>query len=204
MENTPMLVIIIILFICENICLYIYCDKYPDIFNYQSLMKEICFHENNKNTYIVNEFEKIFGQFCDEGKFVYSFDPREIITNGFSFMVSLLSLIGILVATLLSRIFNYKIFSLLFLVLSMTFNAYNIITSFREDGVNLQDSKIYIYNEEFNNQIREGLDYAFNRAKYLKATSFIVLIIILIEMPLLICLKENNNNKGKLIMLNNE
>ena len=198
MEN--ILIIIIILFICEIICLYIYCDKYPEIFNYKSLMKEICFRENNKNTYIVNEFEKVFGQLCHKGKFTYQLDPRDIFTNGFCFMVSFLSLTSIIMTSLLPRINLYKVCSLLLLVFSIFFNFYNIFIAFKEDGVNLSDSKIYIYSEDFNNQIREALDFAYNRAKYLKATSFITLIIILIEIILSVLFKENNTKKGKLIM----
>ena len=199
MENK--LIIIIILFICEIICLYIYCDIYPEIYNYKSLMKDICFHENNKNTYIVKEFEKVFGQLCEKGKFLYKLDPRDILINAFCFMVSFLSFIAIVITALFPRIFIYKVSTIILLVVSICFNFFNIFISFREDGVNLSDSKIYIYDKEFNNQIKEGLDFAYNRAKYLKATSFIVLIIILIEIPLLVSLKENNK-KGKLILLN--
>ena len=202
MEN--ILVIIIILFICEIICLFIYCDKYPEIFNYKSLMKEICFRENNKNTYIVDEFEKIFGQLCYKGKFTYQLDPRDIFINGFCFMVSFLSFISIIITSLLPRIYLYKVSSIILLVFSSFFNFYNIFIAFKEDGVNLSDNKIYIYSEEFNNQIREALDFANNRAKYLKATSFIILIIILIEIPLSVFIKGNKSKKGKLIMLDDE
>ena len=179
--------------------LYVYIDKYPEIFNYRALMKDLCFHENNKNTYIIKEFEKIFGQYCDGGKFVYKLDTRDIFTNAFCFIVSFLSLSGIIITNIFPRIFIHKVNSIILLLSSIIFNFYNIFIAFREEGVNLSDSKIYKYGEEFNNQIKEGLDYAFNRAKYLKATSIIVLIIILIEL-LLVSLKEKKNKKGKLIM----
>ena len=198
------LIFIIILYIIEIICIILYLGYYSEIYDnkYHELTRDIYEAENKKEIDIVEEFENIFGELC-KGLLDFSclkIDLTIVLLYIICIIIGILSTIGSFAYCCAKN--NIKGAIVVFII-SAALNIVNIVCAFEKDEINIKGN-IYQYEDELNSRIKDAVDMIHTRSSYLKATSFLILIIIIVIISNLFLLKHetdnienlNRNNKG--------
>ena len=196
------LIFITILFIGEMICIIIFLSKYPEIHKtkYHKITKDIYEAEEKEENQIVQEFENIFGKLCKGGLdfSCIDFGFRIIITYIICIIMGILSSIGSF-AYCCSK--NNKIVCSVLFIISALLNINNIDLAFQKDEMSLEGN-IYKYDDELNHRIKKAINMVYTRSAYLKATSILILIIIIAKMLNLYLLKDEENKVNNIENIN--
>ena len=192
------LLILFILLIAELVVLYFFLkkrmDKYDSLF-VSKLHNKMIEYVHYLNTYIFNEFEELFVKYKNVGEFL-----GEALKSIFNYVaIAAFLLIGVLLQTCRDCLKVCRgVFSLIFLTLCfgamVKYLVESIMTKYK---VNLTDEQIYMYDTEFNKEIKEKLDMMFERKIYMLAFSiFLTLSVIaqyiLIIVDIILFKKKNN------------
>ena len=207
----PLILIFILCIVIGGLILYI--KKYILIIAYRDFMKVLKEklenqYENNDYYNYYNEFESVFGTYNND-LFFLGPEAHRIFT--------FIEIILIGVAIIFQLCNNcWKIFraviSLLILSGCLFINIYNIYISFQiKNKVNLTDDQIYIFDDDFNNEIKENLKKMYNRKIYIITSLFFVIVGLFTQFVLTIIdlrisptnnnnVKKNNNKVSQIIV----
>ena len=194
-----MRIILLLLFIllCTNlVSLLLYYNRTMLTFTYEDFMKRLKEKLELKfgNDYIYKEYESLFGKY---NKF---YKTSEII-----FLFLILIEISILVIPILFQVCNKcckncrAIISLLLLLVCLFFAIIFLIGSFNtKSRLNLTDEEIYIFDVEFNKEIKENIKTMYDRKIYLITSRFFEAAGIIAQFVLIIIdLVKTYSNKNK-------
>ena len=194
-----MRIIFLVLFklLCINLAsLLLFYNRIMLIYAFEDFMKRL--KENLqlklRNENIYKEYESLFG------KYSFYYDIGEII-----FFFLLLIETGILIIPILFQTCNKyckicrAITSLLLLVACLFITIYFLIISFKvKNSLNLIDEEIYIFDDEFNKEIKENIKTMHDRKIYLITCRFFEATGIIAQFVLIILdLVNTYSNKNK-------
>ena len=182
------LIILIILFCIEIAGVILFTNKYAWIDNCGTFMDHLEYQlkkiYNNSYEFYFNKYIKVFGD--DNNRFAV------VIVGLYLTFFNIIELAVLLISNLF-QLCNKRwkicraITSLLLLLICFGYSFLLLWHSFSfKSKVDLTDEEIYIFDEEFNNEIKNNLKYIHDRRIYLITCSFFVTAAILAEFVLII------------------
>ena len=196
-----MRIILLVLFIllCTNLAsLLLYYNRYMLTIAYEDFMNRLKEKLELKfgNDIIYKEYESLFGKY---GPFML-YGLTKLVVYLF-----LIIEIAFLVIPILFQTCNKcckicrAIISLLLLIVALFFSIGYLISSFKiKNRVNLTDEEIYIFDDEFNNEIKKNIKTMYDRKIYLITCRFFELAGIIAQFILIIIdLVKTYSNKNK-------
>lgn len=197
--NINIVIIDIILFIIitfEISVLIIFHFKYVKQFDYQDFMEKICLDHKK----LCDEFENIFSHYSDTIEFSFLWKS---IKSFFVMASTNLALIIILILEFCGDTKKYKpvweilllfyCFGMMMIYLNYAFNA--------KYKVNLPDNEIYVFDDEFNKEIKINLYFMYKRKIYLIVCPLVVITgtIVNIILILIRIMKGKTNTNSNII-----
>jgi hypothetical protein len=200
------LLILFILFIGQVVVEYFFMMKSLDRYQISFIEK---LHEKmiQKFNYIISdifkEFEELFEKY-EENEREHFFHGQRVANYISSLIIMILDdvilLIGILLQTCRECLKICRgVFSLIFLTIStILFIIYLIESITTKYKINFPDSQIYVYDEEFNKEIKNNLDMMVKRKIYMICFSVYLTLSAIAQITLIIrdmyLFKKNKNN----------
>lgn len=184
-------IIIIILFLSQILCLILYSIKYPTIYEYKNFMNLLYRKTNyDKNSPYVLGFEKVFGHYCNPPSMV-CVDLNEIkslVIYAFNIITGFFLISGVIYFCIFSLsnrskgdLKCFKIICPLIFAFGGLTNIYIIYIAFSEGKIVIPNDQFYIFDDEFNETIRNTLNFVSERGSYLQWTSILIIITIIIQ-----------------------
>ena len=181
------LIILIILFCIEIAGVILFTYKYALIDSYGSFMDHLEYQlkkrYNSSYEFYFNKYKEVFGDY----------DRRYYGLSEVIFTIFNIIELAVLLISNLFQLCNKcwkicrAITSLLLLLICFGYSFLLLWHSFSfKSKVDLTDEEIYIFDEEFNNEIKNNLKYIHDRRIYLITSSFFVTAAILAEFVLII------------------
>ena len=208
MEKEKIFTLIITL-ICipELILLLLYIVKYLAEWNFHDFMEKLdkkLWDLGDYNEDYFSEFEELFNRYSDSTGLM-------ALANIFKSLAVFVPIFILLLFVVLFQI-NYCckqkdflrfILSIIFLIICFGISFVYVAFAFQAKyELNLTDDKIYIFDEQFNKEIKDNLDFMYERRIYMIVCIFLSLFFFLVQIVLII-LKEKLLNKGKANINNN-
>ena len=157
-------------------------------------------HEK-KNDLDYSKFEKIFGRYYDNGALGIG------VSKLMSFLIMVITIVVLITAILLKLLYKYCldccnccckwhkksciIFSLIYTLLNMI--IYLDLAFERKVKLDLTDEEIYIYDGEFNEEIRKNLKFMYERRIYLLVYTIFVMAGAIAQLIIIIIFREPTN-----------
>ena len=171
--------IITLILTIEIAALIIFHSQYISQFEYKEFMEELQIKENLQNKTIdantLIEFRHLFNSYFEDS--IAGYNAK--IFGSFWLMFSTIILVALLSVfeTCKTEAFFNKLwcaylipaYSLLSVI------AYILIAFFSQDKLSLSDDKIYLYDDEFNSEIKNNLDFMAKRKLFLIISSLVSL-----------------------------
>ena len=194
--------IIKILCIFEIIPLVIYHFLYMSEFNFKDFMEKLYDKLNgfsNYNSEYYEAFEDLFNRYYDSTGLIFMalFFKSLAIFIAISLLLFLMYLLQIKCFCKQNDYLRY-ILSIIFLVLSFGVAfAYVVIAFNLKYKIKLKEEEIYIFDNDFNNEIKENIDYMYNRRIYMIVCVFLAQFFMICQITLIIVvekfIKKNNS-----------
>ena len=203
MEKYKLFVLIISL-ICipELICLILFHVKYISDFTFESFMNKLQKKLDELGEYDINyypTFENLFNKYYD--------------TTGLNLMIKFLqsfvvfiTIFALLLLTFLLQIsccckqrdFLRFILSIISLIICFGVSFTYVSFAFKEKyKIEMSEDKIYIFDKDFNQEIKDNLDFMFNRRIYLIVCPFFLQVCLIAQLLFIVIkyklIKKNNN-----------
>ena len=203
MEKYKLFVLIISL-ICipELICLILYHVKYISDFTFESFMNKLQKKLDELGEYDINyypTFENLFNKYYD--------------TTGLNLMIKFLqsfvvfiTIFALLLLTFLLQIsccckqrdFLRFILSIISLIICFGVSFTYVSFAFKEKyKIEMSEDKIYIFDKDFNQEIKDNLDFMFNRRIYLIVCPFFLQACLIAQIIFIVIkdklIKKDNN-----------
>jgi len=195
------LLILIILFCIEATGLILFEIKFQLLYKYRDFMISLndrlllIYGENGDYSRIYGEYESVLGKSLEnnlrgiEGVILLFFD---IIQFVILFISNLLQL-----CNKCCKICR-GVFSLLFHLIVFAYNLLNLLVSFSiKNKINLTDDEIYLFDEQFNNEIKKTLKIFYERKIYMITCLFFVCGAIIAQFVLIIIDLKKSRDEDK-------
>ena len=207
MKNTSIILIILSLVIIASIIIFHikFTDKYS-FDNFMHTLKDKIYEKEQQNeTYHypyenLDKIEEVFGRYSDNSGLTVALYT---LMSLFILIITIIEIIFLLIFQLPKCLCCCKnccsFFSLIHSLLNMIIY---LILAFREKyKVNLEEEEIYIFDEEFNKEIRKNIDFMKNRKIYLIVFGLLAFIGILVQLVMVILnyIKERNSRNNNYI-----
>ena len=190
MKNSYFILIVIL----QSLFLILYFALYITEFGFKEFidtLKSKSFGPDKE--YIIRPFTNVFNDYWDNAGL--GFALKEI----FSFFVMFFTLIELIILTVLffkkggkcQKIMKYVLIILSFINMII----YLVIAFISKYKVDLEDEKIYIFDDDFNNEIKANLNYMFIRKIFLIICPFAVIIGMVFQFIRIV--KTNDINIGE-------
>ena len=187
--------ILILILIIEIIAIITFNHKYTSQFNFSKFMYKLehkTYDIEKINSNYIMYFRKVFNYYYDNAAVGFCLC---IMLSLAIMTLTIIELICLLICQV--RILNngYKISCGIYLSLHCFANMliYLYLAINAEYKVNLSDDEIYVFDDEFNQEIKKNLDYMFYRKIYLIVCSFVAVFGIIIQFIIMISNVRSDN-----------
>ena len=197
----PKIILIIILLI-EIAAIILFHIKYLTQFSFHNFMSTLQDKINSKSTeeenlyYIYEEYEKVFGRYYDNAGLESGI---KTIASFFVMILTILALTILIIWQFCNKCRECKrccfiffpIYSLLNMIIYISF-AFS-----SKSDLELADDEIYIFDNEFNKEIKNNLQFMHERKIYLIVCIFVTIVGIIVQFIMIIIInKKENENKN--------
>ena len=189
--NIKTILIIMILCILEIAALIIYLGKYISNYSFKSFMEKLSEkldYSSESDQKYLRVFEDVFNKYTDStGLFA--------LGNFFTMAIVLVAIGILLLFTILIQLKVFCrqddskrfIFSLIFIILCFAINFANLDPAFNAKyEVKLDKDQIYRFDDEFNEEIKDNLDFMYERRIYLIVCFLLTQIFFICQIVLVI------------------
>ena len=199
-------IILIIILIPEFIALIIFHIKYIKQFSFQDFMstlkEKVYLKSQEDSEEIISSFESIFGRYYDNAGLGFAI---HILISLFILIIAIIELTSLTICQLINKFICCKKCCSIFLPIHCFLDMiiYLVFAFSAKYKINLENDKIYSFDDDFNKEIKENLDLMYNRKIYLIACVLVAIIGIIGQFFIIILnIKEYNNisNKNNVIM----
>ena len=183
-------IILIALLIPIFIALIIFHVKFLAKFEYKEFMstlKDKAYEKNQRNANdIIEPFEEVFGKYYDNAGLLFAF---YIITSYCVLIITIIELIILVIIQLQQNCCGCcrKCCSIFFPIHCLLNMIIYLVFAFGEKSeINLEKDKIYSFDEEFNKEIKQNLDFMKSRKIYLIVCVFVAILGIIGQLVIVI------------------